>query len=111
MFFFPFLSIGQNSLKKRIRIPFGSGGFDDLCLGAFLSSTTSTYFDRSHAKLRPLPARCFAICWRAILQMVLECLCDFMSEPTFLVELYVNYDCDSQVRSPLYPLIRPWKQS
>lgn len=29
--------------------------------------------------------------------MALECLCDFMSEPTFLVEMYVNYDCDVHV--------------
>ncbi len=31
--------------------------------------------------------------------MALECLADFMSEPTFLVELYVNYDSDVKVRS------------
>ncbi|CAN0573574.1 unnamed protein product, partial [Ectocarpus sp. 12 AP-2014] len=28
--------------------------------------------------------------------MALECLCDFLAEPTFLVEMYVNYDCDMQ---------------
>ncbi|CAN0546840.1 unnamed protein product, partial [Ectocarpus sp. 12 AP-2014] len=28
--------------------------------------------------------------------MALECLCDFLAEPTFLVEMYVNYDCDIQ---------------
>lgn len=31
------------------------------------------------------------------MQMILECLCDFMADPTFLVELYVNYDCDAEV--------------
>lgn len=30
-------------------------------------------------------------------KMILECLCDFTSDPTFLVELFVNYDCDVEV--------------
>lgn len=31
-------------------------------------------------------------------KVILECLCDFMSDYTFLVELFVNYDCDIEVR-------------
>lgn len=42
--------------------------------------------------LSPMPAHFF--------QMTLECLCDFMCEPTFLVEVFVNYDCDLQVSLP-----------
>lgn len=30
-------------------------------------------------------------------QMTLECLCDFMAEPMFFLEIYLNYDCDVQV--------------
>ncbi|CAM9457727.1 unnamed protein product, partial [Ectocarpus sp. 6 AP-2014] len=35
------------------------------------------------------------------LEMALECLCDFLAEPTFLVEMYINYDCDTQASFPL----------
>ncbi|CAN0115263.1 unnamed protein product [Discosporangium mesarthrocarpum] len=27
-------------------------------------------------------------------EMILECLCDFVAEPAFLSDIYVNYDCD-----------------
>lgn len=41
--------------------------------------------------------------------MALECLCDFMSEPTFLVEIYVNYDCDVHVSRGV-PFLWRWME-
>ena len=57
------------------------------------------------SKLSPHP-RFPAMRGRRMKQMVLEGLCDFMSEPTFLVELYVNYDCDLQVSLALDVVLR-----